>query len=184
MGKDSPHTTACTGPSNSAFASLITSSRTVHGGMCVNSNSPTPAAAARSGLNPNPEAIDDSLRDQVLTAAETNSSAADTLAEASSEPHSARAQAIATHAVDDLPGPHEGLLESAKETFSSASAQAHSQLETVLQSASGIFGSAVNAVSHAASAAVASGMHAAEIAADMVGLGASTDERTGDESEE
>src|SRR5206468_10581539 len=27
------HTTACTGPSNSAFASLMTSSRDVHGGM-------------------------------------------------------------------------------------------------------------------------------------------------------
>ena len=42
----SPHTTACTGPSNSALASLITSSREVHGGMWVNSNSPTPAAVA------------------------------------------------------------------------------------------------------------------------------------------
>ena len=40
----SPHTTACTGPSNSALASLITSSRDVHGGMWVSNNSPTPAA--------------------------------------------------------------------------------------------------------------------------------------------
>ncbi len=39
----SPHTTACTGPSNSAFASLMTSSRDVHGGMCVSSSSATPA---------------------------------------------------------------------------------------------------------------------------------------------
>ena len=35
----SPDTTACTGPSNSALASLITSSREVHGGMCVSSSS-------------------------------------------------------------------------------------------------------------------------------------------------
>src|SRR6202012_4342785 len=42
----SPHTTACTGPPNSALASLITSSREVHGGMWVNNNSPTPAAVA------------------------------------------------------------------------------------------------------------------------------------------
>jgi hypothetical protein len=42
----SPHTTACTGPSNSALASLITSSREVHGGMCVNNSSRTPACAA------------------------------------------------------------------------------------------------------------------------------------------
>ena len=36
----SPHTTACTGPSNSALASLMTSSRDVHGGMWVSSSSP------------------------------------------------------------------------------------------------------------------------------------------------
>src|ERR1700737_5653584 len=40
------HTTACTGPSNSAFASLMTSSRDVHGGMWVRSSSETPALAA------------------------------------------------------------------------------------------------------------------------------------------
>ena len=42
----SPHTTARTGPSNSALASPMTSSREVHGGMCVSSNSATLAFAA------------------------------------------------------------------------------------------------------------------------------------------
>ena len=42
----SPGTTACTGPSNAALASLMTSSRDVHGGMCVSANSRTPARAA------------------------------------------------------------------------------------------------------------------------------------------
>ena len=44
----SPQTTACTGPSNSALASLMTSSRDVHGGMWVNNNSP-PRPALPSG---------------------------------------------------------------------------------------------------------------------------------------
>ncbi|CNJ13707.1 Uncharacterised protein [Mycobacterium tuberculosis] len=46
MSNVSPDTTACTGPSNSALASVMTSSRDVQGGMCVNSNSRTPACLA------------------------------------------------------------------------------------------------------------------------------------------
>ena len=49
----SPQTTACTGPSNSALASLMTSSRDVHGGMWVNNNSPPrPAFAIRPASVP------------------------------------------------------------------------------------------------------------------------------------